>query len=439
MAGRHTNIVYLGHGLFAAQPPLQHCLFCWAFIPFSRDHVYGQLCPTESHYMCKPCVVEYFRVAVRGETGFPPQCCQRPIFVDPRVLPPDLVDQVMEKMEEHGTANKTYCANPYCAAFVSTRNLTLGHREAICGRCGFVTCIRCKKRSHLGVCDAAIDQNGVLLHRFGQQHRWRKCPVCRTYVETMSGCRLVMCRCGVDFCYHCGLRGNPSSCECSEFTPPTSPVATGQGGMASQPLSRRTAQEFEVPQSFHVPQVLQQTPEAFPLLQLQTPQFFQPPQALQQPQGFIPRREFQPSHGPQPAQALQPPPCSQYFQAHQPAQVLQPPLGLPPWQGLQPPQGPQSDQLLQLPPAFPPQQGPQPPVGLPSQQDPLDLQAHGGFQPTNVPPVVSGRSMRIARLTYLLHSAQPPFSGPARLPSLIGSGGERPRANPGSGLGDEEH
>ena len=43
----------------------------------------------------------------------------------------------------------------------------------------------------------------------------KACPSCVAWVQKISGCNAVVCRCGVAFCYACGKRGDGHSCRCT--------------------------------------------------------------------------------------------------------------------------------------------------------------------------------------------------------------------------------
>ena len=39
--------------------------------------------------------------------------------------------------------------------------------------------------------------------------KFKQCPKCKFWVERVSGCSSMACRCGVEFCYDCGGTGCP--------------------------------------------------------------------------------------------------------------------------------------------------------------------------------------------------------------------------------------
>ena len=40
--------------------------------------------------------------------------------------------------------------------------------------------------------------------KVAQQSKWQRCPKCKIYVERVSGCTFIGCRCGNSLCYLCG-------------------------------------------------------------------------------------------------------------------------------------------------------------------------------------------------------------------------------------------
>ncbi|GAB4838069.1 hypothetical protein Ancab_027599 [Ancistrocladus abbreviatus] len=44
----------------------------------------------------------------------------------------------------------------------------------------------------------------ILLRKLAKENQWQNCPKCKIFVDRVSGCRLVRCRCGVSFCHSCG-------------------------------------------------------------------------------------------------------------------------------------------------------------------------------------------------------------------------------------------
>ena len=44
------------------------------------------------------------------------------------------------------------------------------------------------------------------LRRAAKKKGWQTCPGCKAVVQRLSGCNSMICRCGVKFCYLCGMK-----------------------------------------------------------------------------------------------------------------------------------------------------------------------------------------------------------------------------------------
>ncbi|PSS35724.1 ATP-dependent RNA helicase [Actinidia chinensis var. chinensis] len=57
-------------------------------------------------------------------------------------------------------------------------------------------------------------KNDKLFMELAKSMNWPRCPHCKFYVERVSGCNWINCRCGIGFCYKCGREAK--SCHCME-------------------------------------------------------------------------------------------------------------------------------------------------------------------------------------------------------------------------------
>ena len=141
-----------------------------------------------SHEYCKTCLIMLFHVALTDESLFPPRCCHQlvtPLLSEVHnLLPQDLVREYEKKKVEFETPDRTYCADPACAAFIPPGD---GQNEKVkCEKCGMETCMICKAAAHKGDCpkDKAVQQ--VL--DLAKEKRWQRCRVCLRIVELNFGC-----------------------------------------------------------------------------------------------------------------------------------------------------------------------------------------------------------------------------------------------------------
>ncbi|OAX82021.1 hypothetical protein ACJ72_03632 [Emergomyces africanus] len=149
--------------------------------------------------------------SLSDETLFPPRCCRLPISLSQAqgFLGSELVQRFQEKLVEYNDPNRTYCSNPVCSIYLRPEN----HRLSVanCSDCKCRTCIICKKSAHSGDCvDEKLEQAFLDLV---QTEEWQHCFKCRSVVELGTGCYHITCRCGVQFCYLCGMEWKRCKCE----------------------------------------------------------------------------------------------------------------------------------------------------------------------------------------------------------------------------------
>ncbi|KAF2477677.1 uncharacterized protein BDR25DRAFT_364571 [Lindgomyces ingoldianus] len=151
----------------------------------------------------------------------PPRCHGNPI-------PPALIEAHLSEEElddfrnaeiEKMTRDKTFCSNSECGRFIASSHIRAG--EAVCPRCNALTCTLCKNPFHGGDCPA--DPQLQVTLELGVEQHWQRCFSCRALVEIDTGCNhmrrveaLVLCRCGAEFCYLCGVEWH--RCECAFWT-----------------------------------------------------------------------------------------------------------------------------------------------------------------------------------------------------------------------------
>ncbi|KAI9092217.1 hypothetical protein K1719_027717 [Acacia pycnantha] len=109
---------------------------------------------------------------------------------------------------------KFYCPFEDCSAMMLVENekdqQTAGKTE--CPVCHRVFCPRCNVPWHTGVdCKKyqKLNKNkrqseDRLVRKLAKEKRWQRCPKCKFYVEKISGCVRITCRCKYKFCYVCG-------------------------------------------------------------------------------------------------------------------------------------------------------------------------------------------------------------------------------------------
>jgi hypothetical protein len=108
-------------------------------------------CPC-SHKYCHDCIAGLFNACIMDESLFPPRCCSESIPLDSveGVLPLNLAEEFRSKCVEFSTANRTYCYQSTCSAFIPPS--TIDGDFATCSQCESKTCSICKGESHEGDC-----------------------------------------------------------------------------------------------------------------------------------------------------------------------------------------------------------------------------------------------------------------------------------------------
>ncbi|TVY86389.1 ATP-dependent RNA helicase-like protein, partial [Lachnellula willkommii] len=162
------------------------------------------------HKFCCNCLQELFQRSQIDETLFPPRCCE-PIPPEQvrEFLTPELITMHEEKKVEFETADRTYCSDLQCHRFLRPENITAD--LGTCPTCNESTCTKCKTTAHEGNECPRDEATEALLSR-GRERGWRRCFSCRSLVQRTYGCNHIICRCGSEFCYQCGLIWDTCGC-----------------------------------------------------------------------------------------------------------------------------------------------------------------------------------------------------------------------------------
>lgn len=177
--------------------------------------------PGCGHAFCAGCVRQYIAARVEENllaVGCPDPGCRDGVLHPEEcrhVLPPPLFhrwgaalcDMALEEV-------KFYCPFKDCSALMvdDTSPGDAAVTNVECPHCNRMFCARCKVPWHDGVQCAEFQRLGedergredLLLRKVAQQRRWGRCPGCRMYVEKVSGCDSMHCRCGRNFSYQHG-------------------------------------------------------------------------------------------------------------------------------------------------------------------------------------------------------------------------------------------
>lgn len=135
---------------------------------------------------CEPCLVEFFSLAMKDETLFPPCCCKQPITFQyaGSVLSAAQRLEFEEKFVEFSTTNRTYCHDATYAAFIPPADID--GEKAACQVCERLTCVVCKAAAHDGHCPE--DSNYLALMRVAAVAGYHACYQCKRMIELDPGC-----------------------------------------------------------------------------------------------------------------------------------------------------------------------------------------------------------------------------------------------------------
>ncbi|KLU84735.1 IBR finger domain-containing protein [Magnaporthiopsis poae ATCC 64411] len=164
-----------------------------------------------AHEYCRDCLVQLFELALKDDSIFPPRCCRSiiPLDLSREFIGPDLAGRFLAKKLEMETPNRTYCHDPRCARFIPPQFVKAD--VGTCVSCGKKTCALCKAASHR-TSDCPNDPRTKQLLALAEKKGWRQCNNCKKMVELTYGCLHMVCRCGAEFCYRCGLEWRTCSC-----------------------------------------------------------------------------------------------------------------------------------------------------------------------------------------------------------------------------------
>ncbi|PWA80518.1 Zinc finger, C6HC-type [Artemisia annua] len=108
-------------------------------------------------------------------------------------------------------SEKFYCPFKDCSAMlVDDGGGAVTSSE--CPHCHRLFCAQCKVTWHSGMSCSEYqslkkgerDPSDIMLRDLAKNKKWKRCPKCNFYVELVSGCLHIRCRCGHQFCYGCG-------------------------------------------------------------------------------------------------------------------------------------------------------------------------------------------------------------------------------------------
>ncbi|KAI3745668.1 hypothetical protein L6452_08072 [Arctium lappa] len=167
------------------------------------------------HPFCTDCMIRYIQVKLDDNVSdikCPDPACNHslePLSCRPKIAH-QLFDKWCDKLCESAVLNLdgVYCPNKYCSELIVNECGDGDLKRCLCPSCRKPFCFRCKVPWHSGYkCEEigeTMDENDVAFGVLSERNQWKRCPNCRHCVERFDGCSIVLCRCGIRFCYKCG-------------------------------------------------------------------------------------------------------------------------------------------------------------------------------------------------------------------------------------------
>ena len=189
--------------------------------------------------ICEECCRQYLKAKVKDKMdGFEVPCfndqCTAPksrqglkngIYVFERLLGREESEKISFALANKQA--KFNCSNPACLFPFSLENENLS--VFICDICGLGTCLKCRKKMHIGKeCDKVDDELKSFLKKEGNVTRICPNPACLQPVTKDNHCDHVKCPyCKVEFCFVCSCIRSPTMehgnhyhrKDCKHYTP----------------------------------------------------------------------------------------------------------------------------------------------------------------------------------------------------------------------------
>ncbi|VFQ87136.1 unnamed protein product [Cuscuta campestris] len=200
----------------SGEPSKFICAICFDEKPVSDRFKYSEC----NHIFCVPCLTKYAATQMHQnilKIICPnPNCSSelKPIHFQTS-LPPEVIDRWETVRCESliAESQKTYCPFKDCSVLlvddggevVTSAECPSCHR-LFCAQCrvpwhGMMTCQEYQKAKRSCKNERELDSK---FFKLAEKESWQKCPMCKFFVQRHSGCEHIRCRCGCDFCYHCG-------------------------------------------------------------------------------------------------------------------------------------------------------------------------------------------------------------------------------------------
>ncbi len=176
------------------------------------------------HTYCKSCLCDLLKDCARSKVPKAPKCCSIPITMDrrrKRLLSARERLQLVNMMRQLTTFP---CPNAKCSKLIPYKP---DNTFDPCPACHSIICPACHQGWHAGRCDESsavqkpdatkeaqddAETDEPLSKMYALQLGWRVCQECQNVADRIPGSSRMKCKCGSDFCSHCGTSRIPCNC-----------------------------------------------------------------------------------------------------------------------------------------------------------------------------------------------------------------------------------
>ncbi|KOM52572.1 hypothetical protein LR48_Vigan09g123100 [Vigna angularis] len=176
-------------------------------------------CSFYDHAFCPDCISKHVETLIRDNDLFNMTCPDPNCFIELEpesfraLLPREVIDrwEIMRCESMIDWSEKFYCPFKECSGL-----LVDDGREVVtsaeCPYCHRLFCAQCKVPWHADMSCGKFQRSKKdpqysddNFFKLAKSEKWQKCPQCCMYVQKTAGCIHMICRCGCDFCYSCGM------------------------------------------------------------------------------------------------------------------------------------------------------------------------------------------------------------------------------------------
>lgn len=200
----------------AGQSSASFCDICMDTKPAGEMFINSGTC---AHSFCKECISKYIAAKTQENIAMvkcPDVKCKG--VIGPELCHSILPKEVLERWENALCESLILGSQKYYCPFKDCQAMLVDDGEEVvtvseCPNCRRLFCAQCKVVWHSGMDCREFrslnkdvrEREDIMFTELAKKKKWRRCPCCKFYVEKKEGCLHIVCRCGFEFCYGCGL------------------------------------------------------------------------------------------------------------------------------------------------------------------------------------------------------------------------------------------